>query len=75
MTFKIFFSLTSYSELVHVNRPVPVCLFEISEDGTGPSIGEMLVRKGLGVSSKQLSRKAIMDVPFIISFSFICVNM
>lgn len=36
-------------------KPVPVCLFEISEDGTGSSIGEILIRKGLAVSSEQLS--------------------
>ncbi|XP_056611045.1 RING finger protein 17 isoform X1 [Triplophysa dalaica] len=40
-------------KLVPVTSPVPVCLFEISDDGTGASIGELLVRKGLAVSSKQ----------------------
>lgn len=57
-------------KLVPGTKPVPVCLFEISEDGTGASIGEMLVRKGLAVSSKQAQDKdqpletTIWDPPF-----------
>lgn len=57
--------------LVPGTRPVPVCLFEISEDGTGARIGELLVRKGLAVSSKQLSLEdAILDVHPISFHSF-----
>ncbi|ROI57083.1 RING finger protein 17 [Anabarilius grahami] len=34
-------------------RPVPVCLYEIGDDFPGASIGDILVRNGLAVSSKQ----------------------
>ncbi|KTF93026.1 hypothetical protein cypCar_00029060 [Cyprinus carpio] len=41
-------------KLVPGTRPVPVCLYEIGDDCTGASIGEILVRNGLAVSSKQI---------------------
>ncbi|XP_055070435.2 RING finger protein 17 isoform X1 [Misgurnus anguillicaudatus] len=44
-------------KLVPNTRPVPVCLFEVGEDCTGASIGEMLISRGLAVSSKRTQDK------------------
>ncbi|XP_016093416.1 RING finger protein 17 isoform X2 [Sinocyclocheilus grahami] len=58
-------------KLVPGTRPVPVCLYEIGDDCTGASIGEILVRNGLAVSSKQSQIKdaqplemTVWDPPF-----------
>ncbi|XP_059355870.1 RING finger protein 17-like isoform X2 [Carassius carassius] len=58
-------------KLVPDTRPVPVCLYEIGEDCTGDSIGDILVRNGLAVSSKQSQIKdtqpletTVWDPPF-----------
>ncbi|RXN29007.1 RING finger 17 [Labeo rohita] len=58
-------------KLVPGTRPVPVCLYEIGDDYTGASIGEILVRNGLAVFSKQTQIKdtqpmetTVWDPPF-----------
>ncbi|KAL1267800.1 hypothetical protein QQF64_033163, partial [Cirrhinus molitorella] len=58
-------------KLVPGTRPVPVCLFEIGDDCTGASIGNILVKNGLAVSSKQTQIKdtqametTVWDPPF-----------
>uniref|UniRef100_A0A8C1DMD7 Ring finger protein 17 n=1 Tax=Cyprinus carpio carpio TaxID=630221 RepID=A0A8C1DMD7_CYPCA len=52
-------------------RPVPVCLYEVGDDCTGASIGDILVRNDLAVSSQQAqikdtqpSETTVWDPPF-----------
>ncbi|XP_052004314.1 RING finger protein 17 [Xyrauchen texanus] len=40
-------------KLVPTSSPVPICLLEFSDDCTGASIGDILVKKGLAVNCKR----------------------